>query len=57
MNISLPETLRSVVADEIQLETLLLEALQSPVGEMTAQDWTDIRQEVRALLAQRKQDA
>jgi antitoxin ParD1/3/4 len=81
MNISLPETLRTFVEEQVQtggygttseylrelireaqkqkaqehLETLLLEGLQSPVSEMTAQDWKDIRREVRERLAKRKQ--
>jgi antitoxin ParD1/3/4 len=81
MNISLPETLRTFVDEQVQtggygtaseylreliraaqkqkaqehLETLLLEGLQSPVSEMTAEDWKDIRREVRERLAERKQ--
>ena len=40
-----------------RLEELLLEGLSSPVSEMTAQDWQEIRQEIRERLAQRKQRA
>lgn len=40
-----------------RLETLLLEGLNSPASEMTAQDWQDIRMEVRERLAQRKTQA
>lgn len=39
------------------LETLLLEGLNSPASEMTAQDWQEIRREVRERLAQRKPPA
>jgi antitoxin ParD1/3/4 len=39
-----------------KLEGLLLEGLNSPAGEMTAQDWAEIRQEVRDRIAARKQN-
>ncbi|MBI5094030.1 MAG: type II toxin-antitoxin system ParD family antitoxin [Candidatus Hydrogenedentes bacterium] len=47
------EYLRSLVRDEqkrtaqTRIESLLLEGLQSEASEMTAEDWTDIRNEVR----------
>jgi len=37
-----------------RLEQLLLEGLNSPMSEMTAQDWHDIRREVAERLVQRK---
>ena len=51
------ELLREAQKQKAQerLEELLLEGLNSSAGEMTSQDWQDIRQEVRARLALRKQ--
>lgn len=39
------------------VETLLLEGLNSPACEMTAQDWQDLRREVRERLSNQEPTA
>ncbi|MBI2432880.1 MAG: type II toxin-antitoxin system ParD family antitoxin [Candidatus Hydrogenedentes bacterium] len=54
------EYLRALVREEqkrkaqARLEALLLEGLQSNASEMTPEDWSEIRAEVRRRSAQRK---
>lgn len=42
-----------VSAQQEELERLLLEGVDSPVGEMTSDDWASIRREVFARIAAR----
>ncbi len=49
---SLPDP-PNTVRDKAHLEELLLEGINSPMHEVTDQEWVDMRREVRERLAQR----